>query len=105
GVVLSNDANMQSRPIGQWSMGSGALPATLNGNTADVPFRGIDLREIPVESIERIEVIQGVASPEYGEMTDGAILIERKAGRSPLQFTTNVNATAYNYSLNKGVNL
>lgn len=105
GVTLSNDANMQSRPIGQWSMGSGALPATRNGNTADVPFRGIDLREIPVESIEKIEVIQGVASPEYGELTDGAILIERKAGKSPMQFTANVNATAYNYSLNKGFNL
>lgn len=105
GVTLSNDANMQSRPISQWGMGLGALPATRNANTADVPFRGIDLREIPVESIERIEVIQGVASAEYGELTDGAILIERKAGKMPLQFTANVNATTYNYSLNKGFNL
>lgn len=105
GVTLSNDANMQSRPVGQRGIGGSALPAVTSGNTADVPFRGIDLREIPVESIERIEVIQGVASAEYSELTDGAIIIERKAGKSPLQFTTNINAGSTNFSLNKGFNL
>lgn len=105
GVTLSNDGNMQSRPVTQRGMGGSALPATNGAFTADVPFTGIDLREIPVESIEKIEVIQGVASAEYGELTDGAIIIERKAGKSPLQLTTNLNAASTNYSLNKGFNL
>jgi len=105
GVRLSNDGNMQSRPVTQRGMGGSALPAVTKGNTADVPFTGIDLREIPVESIEKIEVIQGVASAEYGELTDGAVLIERKAGKSPFQFTTNINAGSTNYSINKGFNL
>ncbi len=105
GVTLSNDGNMQSRPITQRGMGGSVLPATNGSFANDVPFRGIDLREIPVESIEKIEVIQGVASAEYGELTDGAIIIERKAGKSPLQFTTNINAGSTNYSLNKGFNL
>lgn len=105
GVTLSNDANMQSRPVAQRGMAGSVLPATTGGFAGDVPFRGIDLREIPVESIEKIEVIQGVASAEYGELTDGAIIIERKTGKSPLQFTTNLNAGAGNYSLNKGFNL
>ncbi|RZL02625.1 MAG: Plug domain-containing protein, partial [Pedobacter sp.] len=104
GIRLSNDANMQSRPATQWGIGA-VVPATNSGSATDVPFRGIDLREIPAESIEKIEVIQGVANAEYGELTDGAIIIERKAGRSPLQFTTNLNAGSYNYSLNKGFNL
>lgn len=105
GVRISNDGNMQSRPVTQRGMGGSALPATSGGNTSDVPFTGIDLREIPVESIEKIEVIQGVASAEYGELTDGAIIIERKAGKSPLQFTTNINGGSTNFSLNKGFNL
>lgn len=104
GITLSNDGNMQSRPITQRGMGS-VIPATNESFATDVPFRGIDLREIPVESIEKIEVIQGVASAEYGELTDGAIIIERKAGKSPLQFTTNINGSSTNYSLNKGFNL
>ncbi|MDR6737897.1 TonB-dependent receptor plug domain-containing protein [Sphingobacterium sp. 2149] len=105
GVRLSNDANMQSRPVGQRGMEGSVLSAVTSGNAADVPFRGVDLREIPVESIEKIEVIQGVASAEYGELTDGAILIERKAGNSPLHFTTNINDGSRNYSLNKGFSL
>lgn len=105
GVALSNDANMQSRPVAQRGMAGSALPAVTSGNTADVPFRGIDLREIPVESIERIEVIQGIASAEYGEMTDGAIIVERKAGKSPWHFTTNINNASTNISLNKGFGL
>ena len=104
GVTFSNDANMQARPVTQRGIGS-VIPATNGSFATDVPFQGIDLREIPVESIEKIEVIQGVASAEYGELTDGAIIIERKAGKSPLQFTTNLNAGAINYSLNKGFNL
>jgi ferric enterobactin receptor len=104
GVAISNDGNMQARPVAQRGMGA-ILPATNGSFATDVPFQGIDLREIPVESIEKIEVIQGVASAEYGELTDGAIIIERKAGKSPLQFTTNLNAGAVNYSLNKGFNL
>ncbi|MFD2599001.1 carboxypeptidase-like regulatory domain-containing protein [Sphingobacterium corticis] len=106
GVAISNDANMQSRLVGQRGMGSTGIPSTGGARLpVDVPFTGIDLREIPVESIEKIEVIQGVASAEYGELTDGAILIERKAGKSPWHFTTNINAGARNFSLNKGVNL
>ncbi|MEI2274150.1 TonB-dependent receptor [Sphingobacterium sp. ML3W] len=105
GVRISNDANMQSRPVGQRGMAGSVLPAVTSGNAADVPFRGVDLREIPVESIEKIEVIQGVASAEYGELTDGAILIERKAGNSPLHFSTNINDGSRNYSLNKGFSL
>lgn len=105
GITLSNDANMQSRPITQRGMSGAVLPATNGSFATDVPFRGIDLRELPVESIEKIEVIQGVASAEYGELTDGAIIIERKSGKTPLQFTTNLNAGSTNYSLNKGFNL
>lgn len=105
GIRMSNDANMQARPVSQRGMGGAALPAVTSGFTADVPFQGFDLRAIPVESIESIEVIQGVASAEYSEMTDGAILIERKAGKSLWHFTTNINNASSNYSLNKGFDL
>lgn len=105
GIRMSNDANMQARPVAQRGMGGAALPAVTSGFTADVPFQGFDLRAIPVEAIESIEVIQGVASAEYSEMTDGAIIIERKAGKSPWHFTTNINNASSNYSLNKGFNL
>lgn len=102
GVRLSNDANMQSTSVSQWGMQGSILSGAHGTSSSDVPFQGMDLRDIPVENIERIEVIQGVASAEFGELTDGAIIVHTKAGRSPYHFTTNVNGASTNFSLSKG---
>jgi ferric enterobactin receptor len=102
GVTLSNDANMQARSVSQFGMSGSILSGAKNYSGGDVPFQGIDLRDIPVETIEQIEVIQGVASARFGELTDGAILIQRKAGKTPFSFTTNIHAGSSNYSLSKG---
>lgn len=105
GINLSNDANMQSRSLSQFGMGGSALSGAKNYSGGDVPFQGIDLREIPVETIERVEIIQGVASAQFSELTDGAILIDRKAAKTPLSFVTNVNGGSTDFSLSKGFNL
>ena len=102
GVVQSNDANMQSRSLSRNGMLGSIIKSNGNFGSFDVPYQGLDLREIPVESIESIEVIQGVASAKYGDLTDGAIIIERQAGNTPYQFTTNVNAASVSSSLSKG---
>lgn len=105
GVVQSNDANMQARSVGLWGMAGSILGGANATSSSDVPFQGMDLREIPTETIEKVEVIQGVASAEYGEMTDGAIIIDRKAAAGPYQFTTNINGGSTSYSLGKGFSL
>jgi len=105
GVTQSNDANMQSRSVSQFGMAGSILGGANATNASDVPFQGMDLRDIPVETIEKVEVIQGVASAEYGEMTDGAILVDRKAGAGPYQFTTSINGGSTNYSIGKGFKL
>ncbi len=105
GVTQSNDANMQSRSVSQFGMAGSILGGANGTNSSDVPFQGMDLRDIPVETIEKVEVIQGVASAEYGEMTDGAIIVDRKAGRGPYQFTTSINGGSTNYSIGKGFGL
>lgn len=105
GVNLSNDANMQTRSLSQFSMGGGALSGAKSYTGGDVPFQGIDLRDIPVETIEKVEIIQGVASAQFSELTDGAILIDRKAAKTPWSFVTNVNGGSTNFSLSKGVEL
>lgn len=105
GVNLSNDANMQNRSLAQFGMSGSALSGAKNHSGGDVPFTGIDLRDIPVETIEKVEVIQGVASAQYAELTDGAILIDRKAAQTPWSFVTNVNGGSTNLSLSKGFGL
>lgn len=68
GVPLSNNANLQSLgPRGELSF------ATSAGG-------GIDLRRIPASTIERVEVIRGVPSARYGDLTQGAIVVDTRAG-------------------------
>lgn len=67
GVPLSNNANLQSAPSGVVG-----LLGTASG--------GIDLSRLPASTIERVEVIRGVPSARYGDLTQGAILVETRAG-------------------------
>lgn len=69
GVPLSNNANLQS----------------LGSSGADLSFStsaggGVDLRQIPAATLERVEVIRGVPSARYGDLTQGAIIVETRAG-------------------------
>lgn len=67
GVPVSNNANLQS-------LGArGELPlSTAAGG-------GIDLRRIPAATLERVEVIRGLPSTRYGDLTQGAILVQTRA--------------------------
>ncbi len=68
GVPLSNNANLQSLgPRGELSFSSSA-------------GGGIDLRQIPAATLERVEVIRGVPSARYGDLTQGAIVVDTRAG-------------------------
>lgn len=99
-----NDVNLQTRSISKWGTTNGAV-AQSDGSKVANTFGGLDLRDIPVENIEKIEFIQGVASAKYGELTDGAVIIERQAGKSLFILTTNINGGSANLTLNKGIKL
>ncbi len=68
GVPLSNNANLQSLgPRGEVS-----VPSSAGG--------GVDLRRIPASMIERVEVIRGVPSARHGDLTQGAVIVDTRAG-------------------------
>ncbi|HNR28410.1 MAG TPA: TonB-dependent receptor [Bacteroidales bacterium] len=97
GAPISNNANMQilSSAIG------GSTPST-SGTT---PSIGVDLRTITTDNIESIEVIRGVPSVEYGDITAGAIIVNSKTGRQPLSIKFNTNPNLYQGTITHGVNL
>lgn len=126
GNVISNNANMQSYNPGRAASNSGgvqnsfitgsytslrgASTPSLNGSaltsyTGDYTFGGTDLRQIPADNIESIEVIPGVAPAKYGDLTDGAIIIERQAGKSPAYVRMQLRDNATSYSFSKGFEL
>ncbi len=110
GNIISNNANMQSYNPGNRGIGNSTLSlssssyglsnANNSSYSGDYAFGGIDLRQIPAENIESIEIVAGVPSARYGDLTDGAIIVERQAGKTPayLRMQLRDNATSYGYS-------
>jgi len=86
GVPVSNNANIDSKLDG-------------NSNTGG---QGVDLRQISADNIESVEVIRGIPSAEYGDLTSGAVIVKSKAGKSAYDVRTKVNPTTINASLGKG---
>lgn len=74
GIPLSNNANLQ----GVGARGELATASTAGG--------GIDLRRIPATTLERVEVIRGVPSARWGDLTQGAIIVDTRAAAAPPEF-------------------
>ena len=64
--------------------------------------RGIDMRTISTDNIESIEVIRGVASAEYGNMSAGAVVVKTKQGRTPYEIRVKTVPDTKAVSLTKG---
>lgn len=93
GVPFSNNANLQATNTS--TGGANAGFATTTG-------AGVDLRQISADNIESVEVIRGIPSAEYGDLTAGAILVKTKAGKEPFQVKARVNPTLTQVWLGKG---
>jgi len=118
-ISISNNANMQSRNpgmvngLGRANVGiigkdynlQGDNSFTNVGYSGESAFGGIDLRQIPTENIEKIEVITGVPSVRYGDLTSGAIIVERQAGKSPAYFRMQLRDNATSYGFSDGLSL
>ena len=72
------------------------------GGFSSTAFVGTDLRQISADNIENVEVIRGIPSAEYGDLTSGLVIVHSKAGVTPWQFKGKINPALQNYSLGKG---
>ena len=63
---------------------------------------GTDLRTIPADNIESVEVITGIPSVEYGNFTDGIVKVETKKGKVNRRFKAKINPDTKGFSYNGG---
>jgi len=63
---------------------------------------GTDLRTIPADNIESVEVITGIPSVEYGNFTDGIVKVETKKSRVSRRFKAKINPDTKGFSYNGG---
>ncbi|WP_413533973.1 TonB-dependent receptor [Empedobacter brevis] len=95
--ILNSNSDMQ-RSLNQ----SAANNAGSSRNTIST---GIDMRSISTNDIEKVEIIRGIPSADYGDLTSGLIKIERKVGETPLQARVKVDGYSKQYYLGKGFSL
>lgn len=84
------------------------VPISNNGNVSQGPiteFTGTDLRNISADDINEVEVIRGIPSAEYGDLTSGMVVVRSKVGVTPWQIKAKVNPSLMNYSVGKGENI
>ncbi|WP_084696374.1 TonB-dependent receptor [Maribacter thermophilus] len=93
GAAISTDANMQAQNSGSLYGGKSVVAG------------GVDLRSVSLANVESVEVISGVASPKYGNISSGGILVKSKVGKSPYLVSANVSSTNYQASVAKGYEL
>ncbi|MDR0295305.1 MAG: carboxypeptidase-like regulatory domain-containing protein [Prevotellaceae bacterium] len=93
GASVSNDANMQVL-----KGGDGATDNSTAGT-------GIDARQISTDNIESVEVIRGIASAQYGDMTSGAIVVKTKAGIAPWAVRFKTDPSLKQVAIGKGFGL
>lgn len=107
GIPISNNENMQSYGANYNSVySSSALDfgdgtSSFNGSFNNAGY-GTDLRELPLDNIENIEVIQGIPSAKYGDLTSGLINVRKKAGRSKYRAYTSLRDGTTEFGLSKG---
>ncbi|MCD6112927.1 MAG: carboxypeptidase-like regulatory domain-containing protein [Bacteroidales bacterium] len=95
GAPISNDANLQTY----------STATSSEGNYSTVAGTGVDLRQISTNNIESVEVIKGVPSVVYGDLTSGAVIVKTKAGYSPLEVKIKTDPKIKQISFNKGMKI
>jgi len=96
GAPLSTQANMQT------TIGEASGTRTANGSRQMIA-KGVDLRGISTDNIQEIEIVRGIPSVRYGNLTSGLVKIKRKEGESPLSMRFKADGLSKLGYIGKGI--
>lgn len=103
GAQQSNNANLQMTSA--TANGSTNSPLYYQDASAGNSAAGVDTRTISLDNVESVEVIRGIPSAEYGDLTSGAVIVKSKVGQTPLNVKFSARPEQYQGSLAKGLKL
>lgn len=100
GRPIATQANLQETEL----IGSvnGALIRSKSRNTIS---RGVDMRSLSTDNIQGVEIIRGIPSVQYGNLTSGLVKITRKANKSPLSLRFKADGLSQLFYIGKGMEL
>ncbi len=93
GAPISTDANMQYVQGG----------STGQDEQRQVVNKGVDMRTISTDDIEKVEIIRGIAGAEYGDVTSGVVKIERTMKPTPWRARFKADGFSKLFYVGKGV--
>jgi len=77
----------------------------LDNNAMMSETTGTSTRNVGTSSIESVEIVTGIPSVEYGDLSNGVVKINTRKGRSPFIFEGKLNQHTRQIALNKGFDL
>lgn len=89
GVPINNNAGMQA-----------TIDANHSGHNTE--GKGVDMRAIGTDDIDKVEIVRGIASAEYGELTSGLVNIKRKSGVTRLEARFKADTKSQLFYVGKG---
>lgn len=96
GVPLSNDAQLQNT--------TGAL-SNFDISRRNSTGKGIDMRMISTDDIEKVEIVRGIPSVKYGDLTSGVVRIERSYKTNPFRIRSKATPSSKLIALGKGFSI
>ena len=83
------------------------VPMSNNGELTQGAFSatavtGTDLRQVSADDIDNVEIIRGIPSAEYGDLTSGLVVVHSRVGVTPWQVKAKIHPGLQNYSVGKG---
>lgn len=97
GTPINTDAGLQS-------IGTGT-DASSPGYKRNSTNRGVDMRNIATDNIESVEIVRGIPSAEYGNLTSGLVNIRRIKSATPLRARFKADGNSKLFSIGKGLRL
>lgn len=93
GMPINTDANLQY------------IPGTTKGDGKESVSKGVDMRAISTDNIESVEIVRGIPSVSYGNLTGGLVVIKRKNTETPFSARFKADQVSKLISIGKGIKL
>lgn len=74
----------------------------LNNNSSLDETKGVSTRNISTTNIESIEVITGIPSVEYGDLSNGIVKVNTRKGKTPYTIDFSTQPNTKQFALSKG---
>ena len=103
GTPLSNDGNMEVLNANRYGAGAGSNQLLVGANTTG--GQGTDLRTVSAGNVESMEVIRGIPSVEYGNLTSGVVIVNTKSGYTPWEAKLQADPNSKLVFVGKGFNI